>query len=878
MLPNIYSPKYMMPFMQFGGINMDFFKNLIPNIKGYQKDLYSPESQNYYSDLINRNQNINQQYVDTKNSIFLPEQTFDSWGTDADRAYTEYMYNDKIDRNAPTFTEFSELPEFVQNELVKNNRFSPADDKLPWLDETGSLYDQDVANKQKLVDINKQKSNQILETGANIFSLMQGQEAYDAKPKQKLTPTTNTFMGNKLFQTGGTVLDNALSGSMALPFQKPMHSNPQNYADLFRIVNGNAAYRPLTGRIQAAPIASGQVTPLSAPMAIAPPSGGPVAPSYITPPNTQPKPPSVLPKTADEWIQVLKDDAKRRGVKITKKDEKKAKKAANDVIRFSAPGYVPQFMLNPDDPNREEGYDMYANASVALPIPGAAATATLGTAGKLTNIPKVAKAVDKVKNIFKWGKSPIEKAAQYRVDRAFNPRVGRYKTNFTNDSGVIREAIRSTTGTKGIKAAETVNKGVAVGFPAAVATNAITNNSIGSENAEFRPFIEPVENISTLDAQIQTSSQLIEPQEKIKTTKKDNFTVASPKSDPYEYRYDEYTGDVFTKKKNGKNWIKASGDAETAILENIFNVPTISSNRNESIIAESTIKTPNVDNSNLGPVNQNQNFTNPFLDQVGIQDPRTTTVEERMNTNNLDQKDKRLLDAISVGESQGYEKWGYESAYDVPVGGNILKPEKPLTQMTLGEVKAYQKDLINATKGKLKGVPKNQGSSAVGKYQIIGPTLKAAMDDLGYDDNTVFTKEVQDNIGLWLLNRRGYKDYKAGKIDSTEFQKNLAKEWASIAVPDTGKSYYGGQPAVDSSHIQKILQQFQMGGLVNLTGYTPGTSTYNNPFNIIPSGNITMKGMNQPILARPNLGKPRLMFPGFNYNFPNADFVVESKL
>lgn len=76
------------------------------------------------------------------------------------------------------------------------------------------------------------------------------------------------------------------------------------------------------------------------------------------------------------------------------------------------------------------------------------------------------------------------------------------------------------------------------------------------------------------------------------------------------------------------------------------------------------------------------------------------------------------------------------------------------------------------------------------------------------------------------------------------------------------------------------ISKNQMGGNVNITGYFPGSPTENNPYNIIPSPNITMQGVNQNINAIPMnngnpIGRPIRMRPGLNYYFPNADSVLE---
>lgn len=82
----------------------------------------------------------------------------------------------------------------------------------------------------------------------------------------------------------------------------------------------------------------------------------------------------------------------------------------------------------------------------------------------------------------------------------------------------------------------------------------------------------------------------------------------------------------------------------------------------------------------------------------------------------------------------------------------------------------------------------------------------------------------------------------------------------------------------DNEGVSLLVKQF--GGNVNTTGYTPGTFTYGNPYNIIPGGNITMENTPFPVMGFPldgnqNVGNPVLMKPGENYEFPNAAGVLE---
>ena len=134
--------------------------------------------------------------------------------------------------------------------------------------------------------------------------------------------------------------------------------------------------------------------------------------------------------------------------------------------------------------------------------------------------------------------------------------------------------------------------------------------------------------------------------------------------------------------------------------------------------------------------------------------------------------------------------------YNIMVGGKKL----PLTDMTVGEVLKMQEAM--------------EGNTAAGKYQIKESSLRSLVYKPGkeagtYSDklrnptdfnlDTPFDEAAQEWAADTLIDRRGYKDYVAGKISDKKMAENLAKEWASLPDPyKEGKntSYYGG----DGSH------------------------------------------------------------------------------
>lgn len=129
-----------------------------------------------------------------------------------------------------------------------------------------------------------------------------------------------------------------------------------------------------------------------------------------------------------------------------------------------------------------------------------------------------------------------------------------------------------------------------------------------------------------------------------------------------------------------------------------------------------------------------------------------------------------LLELIASKESNGN--------YNVVYGGRQVN----LTSMTVDQVLAWQKDYVRG----------GSASSAAGKYQIISTTLAGLKREMGLTGNERFDEAMQDRMATVLLNRRGYSQYLAGRLDERTFMRNLAAEWASMPKDASGRSYYAG--------------------------------------------------------------------------------------
>ena len=102
-----------------------------------------------------------------------------------------------------------------------------------------------------------------------------------------------------------------------------------------------------------------------------------------------------------------------------------------------------------------------------------------------------------------------------------------------------------------------------------------------------------------------------------------------------------------------------------------------------------------------------------------------------------------LLTQIAKGEGTTDDRAkanNFASSYDVVLGyGRYGRPNKPISQMTLAEVKAYQKELLRNSGG--------MNSSAVGKYQIVGKTLRGLQEQMKLRSEE-HTSELQSHAYL----------------------------------------------------------------------------------------------------------------------------------
>ena len=61
-------------------------------------------------------------------------------------------------------------------------------------------------------------------------------------------------------------------------------------------------------------------------------------------------------------------------------------------------------------------------------------------------------------------------------------------------------------------------------------------------------------------------------------------------------------------------------------------------------------------------------------------------------------------------------------------------------------------------------------------------------------------------------------------------------------------------------------------------GYLNNSPDINEPYNIVEGGHITMKGVKFKVLGTDDRGYTKVMYPGHDYIFPGAKYVIEKKM
>jgi len=158
------------------------------------------------------------------------------------------------------------------------------------------------------------------------------------------------------------------------------------------------------------------------------------------------------------------------------------------------------------------------------------------------------------------------------------------------------------------------------------------------------------------------------------------------------------------------------------------------------------------------------------------------------------------------------------------------------------------------------------------EQQIIKEKIKKLEDET----LSMYRQHLQDYMKIYHPDYDPVNRYAHYIFLGTPGKKVLEpiKSWE--ITPDIWKNKSRGH---FNEHSKK-LSTLEVGGKnINTTGYLDDSDTKHNPYNIIPSNNITMDGVSIPLMLMPDGDKARVVMPNSGeYNFPNSQYVTEIPL
>lgn len=144
--------------------------------------------------------------------------------------------------------------------------------------------------------------------------------------------------------------------------------------------------------------------------------------------------------------------------------------------------------------------------------------------------------------------------------------------------------------------------------------------------------------------------------------------------------------------------------------------------------------------------------------------------------------------------------------------------------------------------------------------------MENPFSELSKDKLTDFVKKNKDNFTV-------QKYFKSGKtlVEDKDKFLNIFNKALPAVVPATaiGLNAASDAPGDEAESPAVNNEHYEQGG-ISRDGYKANSPDRFNPYNIIPSNNITMKNVRHPVLGIDNTGATKLMHPGYDYLYPGA--------
>lgn len=205
-------------------------------------------------------------------------------------------------------------------------------------------------------------------------------------------------------------------------------------------------------------------------------------------------------------------------------------------------------------------------------------------------------------------------------------------------------------------------------------------------------------------------------------------------------------------------------------------------------------------------------------------------------------------------------------SYNLTNDGNYKKIKETLSLDSNDLEKTYNSSVKN-----IKNLYNQEKVEAFNKLNKLKPEYENAISDVPNiikdRTNIVYTRSGSTPTEVVIPYERPMKS-RLG--NNGNFDVNNPNFYKALTVPVLGGSVLLNEYQEGSEINKNVLKKRQ----VSTEGYKRNSPDRFNPYNIIPSGNITMEDVDFPILGIDNYGNKKVMTPGGNYTFP-GDTVLE---
>lgn len=172
------------------------------------------------------------------------------------------------------------------------------------------------------------------------------------------------------------------------------------------------------------------------------------------------------------------------------------------------------------------------------------------------------------------------------------------------------------------------------------------------------------------------------------------------------------------------------------------------------------------------------NVVDSIFEEGEINTPLQDLSELEFGEDVLDTAEREIAEALDIGELGGRA----DDQYKTLLGHSDLEGKQfsdvDVSQMTIDEAIKFASP--RGAYGKFSRGQVGRTATPMGRYQIVGTTLRDLKRTMGLKGDELFDADMQDDMFRVLLRRRGYDKYIRGEISFDKFLEGMKLEWEGL--------------------------------------------------------------------------------------------------